>query len=72
MKQNLDFMDFISIREDIGVNIAQDIADKTIFQNIDPVFLLDECEWKKIENKVELPKNMFLYIQLECKIFLLK
>lgn len=62
LTDNLKLMDFISIREDIGVNLAEKLTTKSITQNIDPVFLLDKEDWEDIENKIELPKKyVFVY-----------
>lgn len=52
VRQWLNYLDFISVRESSGVEIAKRLTDKAVLQVVDPVFLLEANEWEKIEKEV--------------------
>lgn len=50
-KRNLHNIPYISCREDEGVHIIEKLISRKVPQVIDPVFLMNPEEWKKIEDK---------------------
>ncbi|MSV25954.1 polysaccharide pyruvyl transferase family protein [Selenomonas sp. WCA-380-WT-3B 3/] len=53
-REALNHLKGISVREDAGMKIAEKLTNKLVVRNIDPTFLLDREDWKKIAKK---PKN---------------
>ena len=54
VRETLNHLSGISVREDAGVKIAEKLTDKPVVRNIDPTFLLDREDWGKVAKK---PKN---------------
>lgn len=57
--------DAISVREDTIPTIIKDYTEKPILQHVDPVFLLDKDEWKKLSkpyNNLKFKKYIMLYM----------
>lgn len=59
-RRQLKTFDAISVREEQGKRIISELTDKKIFQNVDPVFLLDKEEWRRVEKPVNLDKDRYL------------
>lgn len=57
----LKTFDSISVREKSGVSIVNKITDKEATQVLDPVFLLNKQEWKKLAYKIRL-KEPYIFI----------
>lgn len=54
VREALNHLSGISVREDAGVKIAKKLTDKPVVRHIDPTFLLDRGDWEKVAKK---PKN---------------
>lgn len=52
--QWLSKFDYISVREDSGVSIINDLGISGAEQVLDPVFLIDVSQWEKIEKKLDI------------------
>lgn len=58
----LSDFDFISVREDSGVDIVTSLGIHNVIQTIDPVFLLSASEWQKLEKEIDInEKYIVLY-----------
>lgn len=60
LREYISHFDYISVREKTAKNMLSEITDKDIEVNIDPVFLLDENEWKTAGRKPDLKKPYIL------------
>lgn len=59
----LNGMNQISVREEAGKQIVQELTQRVCTRHLDPTLLLDESEWRKIEHKpskVDLPTKYIL------------
>jgi len=63
VKNKLERLDFISVRESTGLKILQDLGIKKGTVVVDPVFLLDKKEWEELSNSVSNDKYIFIYDQ---------
>ena len=52
----------VSVREEQGVDILQPYCSKKVNCVCDPVFLLEECDYTSLCNRIEGDKYVFLYI----------
>lgn len=60
VKRWLDNLDFISVRESSGVEIAKRLTNKEVIQVVDPVFLLEAKDWKIIEKEIRVSEPYVL------------
>lgn len=60
LREYISDFDYISVRENTAKTMLSEITDKDIEVNIDPVFLLDENEWKAVGHKPDLKKPYIL------------
>lgn len=51
VREALNHLSGISVREDAGVKIAKKLTDKHVVRHIDPTFLLDRGDWEKVAKK---------------------
>lgn len=56
-KRGLSQFDFLSVREESGKKIIQELIDKEVEVTIDPVFLMNLEEWEEYEQEVEYLKG---------------
>ncbi|GAA0098997.1 polysaccharide pyruvyl transferase family protein [Clostridium perfringens] len=62
IKKMLDKYNYISVREDSGLNILRNIGIKDAIQVIDPTLLLDKDEWdKKASSRLIKEKYLLIY-----------
>lgn len=61
-KHFLKRFDYISVREESGVDICKNVFDVNATHTIEPVFLLEEKDWNNFINDstIELPKNKYI------------
>ena len=57
----LSDFDFIGVREKQAEKIVREVTDRPVKWVLDPTFLLNKEEWKKIENKPSLQNYIFVY-----------
>jgi hypothetical protein len=61
----LEDFDTLLIREQSGVDLVDELSTKTAYKVIDPVFLMDKCEWRKIMKEYKnIPNKYLLYYRL--------
>lgn len=60
MRNGLNALDAISIREKKSVSILQSLTDKKIDVVVDPVLLMTENEWTNVASKLEKKENYIL------------
>ena len=69
VKKYLENFDYLSTREIDGKKIISKLIGKDALCVTDPVLLLDENEWKKVEQKVKVPEKYLLcYSLYECEL----
>lgn len=61
-KKLLIQMDAISVREDVGIKIVNDIAQKKAYKVADPTLLLTIDEWRKLVSYDKVPKEKYVLI----------
>lgn len=64
--KSLKTYDYLSVREDSGVKICSSKFNVKAFHLLDPVFLIDKCEYERIIQESELKKKdeyIFCYIR---------
>lgn len=64
--ESLKSFDYISVREDSGVDICKNEFDIDAFHMLDPIFLIDKQEYENILKKSKMSKNadfIFCYIR---------
>ena len=61
-KEGLENLDYISVREEKGKELAQALTDKNILVLVDPTLLLDKDDWKSVikETKETIEGNYIL------------
>lgn len=71
-KNNLNKFDAISVREEAGKKIVDEISNKKAIITLDPTFLLTKQEWQKLirSNKKRNKKYVVLYQMQESDILL--
>ena len=71
-KKYLSNIDRISIREDVGVEIAKNIVDKSVCQVLDPTLLLNAKEWTEyVANpSYRFDSKRYILIYLKQKVHL--
>lgn len=52
VREWLNNLNYISVRESSGVEIAKKLTNKEVVQVLDPVFLLNREKWKRLEKKL--------------------
>lgn len=66
-KKLLDDFDYISVREETGVNIIKELGINNVVQVLDPVYLLNQKDWidllnhSKLVNKLKQEKYILVY-----------
>ena len=68
IKQWLSRLDYISVREKSGVDIINGLGIVGAKQVLDPVFLLDKSEWKKLEKSVDIKQPYILVYDFDSDI----
>lgn len=58
----LNDMDAISIRESQGVNLARQLTTKTVYNVVDPTFLLSKEEWRNIFDNTQTPDIPYIFV----------
>jgi len=61
VKEKVEKIDAVSVRESSGQRILSDLGISNVKQVLDPVFLLNEEEWKKIASNVREKKYVLVY-----------
>lgn len=59
-KEYLESFSFVSVREKSAQDYLSSICNKQVYRVIDPVFLLNINEWRKIENKTKINDRYIL------------
>lgn len=67
-KDMLSNIDFISVRESSGLKILKDLSVDEAQVVVDPVFLINQREWKRITHKDYEEKYIFVYDQENNKM----
>lgn len=52
----------ISVRENVGKDIAQEFTSVEVVQNIDPTMLLSGDEWRKFAERAEIPNDDYILV----------
>lgn len=60
VKEKVDLLDNISVRETSGVRLLNDLGVKDVTQVLDPVFLLDASHWERFIEPIN-EKYIFIY-----------
>lgn len=60
VKEKVNKIDFISVRETTGIDILKDININNVTQVLDPVFLLDKNLWFKLTKPISIKKPYLL------------
>lgn len=63
-KKNIKKIDWISVREEVGVSLAQKFASKDISMLPDPTLLVDKQKWESIMLKPEIGKKYILVYKI--------
>jgi hypothetical protein len=63
VKNNLNNLDFISVREDTGLKILNDLGIKNGTVVVDPVFLLEKNKWDVLAEYKSRDRYVFVYDQ---------
>lgn len=64
-KEGIEAFAYVSIREESGKEIIQEISSKDILQICDPVFMLNDKEWDEASKKLkEMPESYILKYSL--------
>lgn len=74
LKEYLGDIDFISSRENIGVNLLKEISGKNINKVLDPVFLLKKQQWEKLpSNSINVNEPYILcyfFSEEDCRYYI--
>ena len=65
IKSYIESIDYISVREKTAINILEDLGINKGQAVLDPVFLLDENQWKKLESDINLDDDYVLVYDFE-------
>lgn len=57
----LSGMKYISVREQLGVEIVKELTGKEASCHVDPTLLLSAAKWDKIASKIFVPKNKYIF-----------
>jgi polysaccharide pyruvyl transferase WcaK-like protein len=60
IKQHIDNLEFISVREDNAVELIKAFTNKKICRVLDPTFLLGEYEWAKLVSDKKITQDFIL------------
>lgn len=63
-RENLLRFDKITVREKQGATLIKGILKKEIDWVLDPTFLVEQSDWKKIERLYQIPKSRYLFCYL--------
>lgn len=68
-KEYINKFDYISVREENTKGLIEDLTDKEVNVNVDPVFLLNNREWMKLAEPVEEIKKPYIlaYVMYRTK-----
>lgn len=66
VKKWLTALDYISVRESSGVEIANNLDIDNVVQVLDPVFLLNVAQWQKIEKNLDISEPYILLYDFDC------
>lgn len=55
-------LDFISVREEAGVEIVKKISGKNAIKVVDPTLLLNRQDWQKIANYDKIPEGKYILL----------
>jgi len=61
LKERVEKLDGISVREKSGVNIIKDLKIDRVVNVVDPVFLLDKNDWDKIGDREFSEQYILIY-----------
>ena len=60
MSDLINNMDMISVREEQGKEMIEELTDKKVNRNCDPIYLLTQQQWRSIEKSVDLEENEYI------------
>lgn len=63
-RKNLQRFNKITVREKQGAALLKSMLQKEIDWVLDPTFLVEQTEWKKIERLYQIPKSRYLFCYL--------
>lgn len=58
----LNGLDYISVREEAGINIVKETANRTAIKVADPTLLLNQKEWRAIAKYDKVPKERYILL----------
>jgi hypothetical protein len=61
LRQRIDKLDHVSVRESDAINLLQDIGINRGIHVLDPVFLLDRSDWEKMAKPVAKGRYILIY-----------
>ncbi len=64
IKQGLQGMRFLSVRESTGAKLIQDVSGRTAEVVVDPTLLISSDHWRAMANRIETPKKYVLLYAL--------
>lgn len=64
-RKYIDSIDFVSVRENSALDILEDLGIQNSCAVLDPVFLLDKNQWKKLESDIILDERYVLVYDFE-------